>query len=308
MSPWERRERGGLYYTRSRKVNGKVVREYVGGGALGTIAALEDEYERCRREEETAFWKEERARLEELAALVDEFCADIETITRAALLAAGFRRHKRGEWRKNVNQKLPQKSNSAAVQHYKDRAVGRPPDPNLSAMTQGERDARGATVERFSELVKKAEKGDKKAVPDIREILEENPDLAWRYIDFARIAEWHFTERMSKDKDFASKEVLKRQLAAMREEIAGENPSPLERLLAERIVLTWQQIQLFEGLYASGMFKGGTISQGNYYQKRLDHTYRRHLSAIRTLAQIRKLGPAIQVNIAEKQINTVGTT
>jgi hypothetical protein len=30
----------------------------------------------------------------------------------------------------------------------------------------------------------------------------------------------------------------------------------------------------------------------------------RHLSAIRTLAQIRKLGPAMQINIAEKQINT----
>jgi hypothetical protein len=32
---------------------------------------------------------------------------------------------------------------------------------------------------------------------------------------------------------------------------------------------------------------------------------RRHLSAVRTLAQIRKMGPAVQINIAEKQINTV---
>ena len=34
MSPWERRERGGLYYTRSRKEGGRVIREYVGGGIL----------------------------------------------------------------------------------------------------------------------------------------------------------------------------------------------------------------------------------------------------------------------------------
>ena len=27
MSPWERRKRGGLYYTRSRKVDGRLVRE-----------------------------------------------------------------------------------------------------------------------------------------------------------------------------------------------------------------------------------------------------------------------------------------
>ena len=45
MSPWEKRERGGLYYTRSRKVNGQVVREYVGGGALGELAALIDAQE-----------------------------------------------------------------------------------------------------------------------------------------------------------------------------------------------------------------------------------------------------------------------
>jgi hypothetical protein len=173
-------------------------------------------------------------------------------------------------------------------------------------MTKEELKARRDTLGRLHELVKKAEKGDKKSVPEIREILQESPELVWRLMDFAKIAEWHFIERMTKDKDFASKEVLQRQLAAMREEIAGESPSPLERLLAERIVLTWLQIQLFEGLYAGNMFKSMTIPQANYHQKRLDQTYRRHLSAIRTLTQIRKLGPAVQINIAEKQINTTG--
>jgi len=101
---WERRERGGLYYTRSRKVNGKVVREYLGGGGLGKIAARMDAEERRRREEETAAWREERERLEELAGLVDELCEDIEIIARSALIAAGFRRHKRGDWRRKREQ------------------------------------------------------------------------------------------------------------------------------------------------------------------------------------------------------------
>jgi hypothetical protein len=100
VSPWERRERGGLYYTRSRKVNGRVVREYVGGGVLGELAAQMDAEDRQRRQEEAAAWREERERLEELAGLVDEFCEDVETIARAALLSAGFRRHKHGEWRR----------------------------------------------------------------------------------------------------------------------------------------------------------------------------------------------------------------
>src|SRR5215211_2103646 len=97
---WEKRERGGLYYTRSRKVNGKVVREYCGSGVAGETAALEDECERRRREEEAALWKEECEQLETLAASVDEFCEAAETLARAVLLAAGFRRHNRSAWRR----------------------------------------------------------------------------------------------------------------------------------------------------------------------------------------------------------------
>ena len=100
MSPWERRERGGPYYTRSRREGGRVVREYIGGGVLGEIAALEDEYERRRRQEEAALWKEERQRLDDLTAPVEELCEAAEVLAHAALVAAGFRRHNRGEWRK----------------------------------------------------------------------------------------------------------------------------------------------------------------------------------------------------------------
>ena len=64
LSPWERRERGGLYYTRSRREDGRVVREYIGGSVLGEIVALEVECERRQREEEVAFWKEKRERLD----------------------------------------------------------------------------------------------------------------------------------------------------------------------------------------------------------------------------------------------------
>jgi hypothetical protein len=97
---WEKRDRGGLYYTRSRKVGGRVVREYVGGSILGHLAALQDAQERRRREEEAAVWGEERERLEALIAPVDQLCEVTEILYRATLLAAGFRRHQRGEWRR----------------------------------------------------------------------------------------------------------------------------------------------------------------------------------------------------------------
>jgi hypothetical protein len=91
----------------------------------------------------------------------------------------------------------------------------------------------------------------------------------------------------------------------MREEVAGSSPSSLERLLAERVVASWLQVQLFEGLYIENM-ENATIKQADYYQKRLDRAHRRHLSAIKTLAQIRRLGPVLQINIGKKQVNTAG--
>jgi hypothetical protein len=196
-------------------------------------------------------------------------------------------------------------NNKLALQIYEDRSVGCPPNPDLSAMTKEERKARRATVDRLNELVEKAEKGNREVVPELRKILKANPELAWQVMNYSELAQWHFIQRMTRDEDFAKKEVLERQLAAMREEILGEYPSPLERLLAERVIITWLQIQLFEGIYGSSVFKMKT-AQDNYFQKKLDQTHRRHLSAIRTLAQICKLGTAVQINIAEKQVNTAG--
>jgi hypothetical protein len=104
VSPWERRERGGLYYTRSRRVNGQMVREYVGGGLLGQLAARLDAEERRKRQQELAAWKEERERVETLMASVEELCEATEILVRAALLASGYHQHNRGEWRKRREQ------------------------------------------------------------------------------------------------------------------------------------------------------------------------------------------------------------
>ena len=104
MSPWERRERGSLYYTRSRKVNGEVVREYIGTGVLGQLAAMEDESKREQERQRAAFEREERERLEEALTPVEELDEAAEILARSVLLAGGYHRHKRGEWRKKREQ------------------------------------------------------------------------------------------------------------------------------------------------------------------------------------------------------------
>jgi hypothetical protein len=100
---WETRERGTRYYTRSKWVDGRVVREYVGGGVLGKIAALEDEHKRLQKQETVAHWTEQQKHLERDAAFLKELEEVTEILTRACLIAAGCHR-RRGEWRRRREQ------------------------------------------------------------------------------------------------------------------------------------------------------------------------------------------------------------
>jgi hypothetical protein len=97
---WERRERGGAYYTRSKRVNGRVEREYVGGGIFGELAAYVDARKREQRALEAEAIEEEHRKMEDLDARVSEFYEGVENIASAVLLASGYRKHKRGEWRR----------------------------------------------------------------------------------------------------------------------------------------------------------------------------------------------------------------
>ena len=144
------------------------------------------------------------------------------------------------------------------------RQVGNsPPDPKL--LSKAEIEQRRETLTRLRDLLKQTEKGDEKAVPAIREILDETPDLAWRSRNVGKMAKRLLINEMTREEDLLAKEMMEHQLESMRSEIVGEDPSALELLLAERLVATWMQVQLFESHYASGLGKH-TLAQGNYYQ------------------------------------------
>ena len=93
--PWER----GYYY-RARKEDGRVRRQYVGRGPLAELLAEADAGDRALRELDRRAARAERGRDNELDEQVKALEQAADLLAEAALLAAGYHRHRRGEWRK----------------------------------------------------------------------------------------------------------------------------------------------------------------------------------------------------------------
>jgi hypothetical protein len=157
-------------------------------------------------------------------------------------------------------------------------------------------------LDELREIVEAAHGGDEKALSRVREILKEIPRLANIFADLANDAERAVIKRVS-GADPLKEEALPVKLKEMRGELCGPNPSALEQLMAQRIVACWLQLHYAEIVYAQNVGKL-SIPQSEYHQRRLDRLHRRYLSSVKSLAQIRKMGPAVQINIAEQQINT----
>jgi hypothetical protein len=104
---WETRSGGRRYYFRARKVNGRVVKEYLGTGelaeALAALDALDREGAALRAEAE----RRERQRHADLDGAVAEFCRAVDAVVADALRLAGYHRHARGQWRRKRGNSTP---------------------------------------------------------------------------------------------------------------------------------------------------------------------------------------------------------
>ena len=264
-------ERG--YYYRVHKVKGRVVREYVGTGWVAELAAQTDALEREKRQRAVRELRQQKAELAALDADIKTMGETTELAGRAALLAAGYHQHKRGEWRKNVS-----KTSLAVI--------------NAAPMAGQE----------IVALAVRAQNGDVAALPALRDLLEEPAAVDILGGDLARRAQRTLVEKLC-GQNLLLKESVTRKLDLMRFELAGPNPTPLERLLVERIVACWLHLHHLETCYAE---RDLSLELDSHYQRSIDRAQKRYLAAIKTLAVIRKLAlPALQLNIARKQVNVV---
>jgi hypothetical protein len=97
---WERRKPGRYYFYRSRRVGGRVVKDYFGKGAVGQLAADLAEEGRARRAEDAAALCAEQARLEALDRAPKALGRAATVLVEAALVVGGYRRFNYGPWRR----------------------------------------------------------------------------------------------------------------------------------------------------------------------------------------------------------------
>jgi len=152
----------------------------------------------------------------------------------------------------------------------------------------------------LQDLVQRGMQGDREVLPALRTFLDTEPAL-WKEVGtFVAEVERTWMQLLTGE-DLVAREILLRQLQALKEEVGGPTSTPLERLLVDRIALCWLQMQQADLLAAR------QVSQrAAWVEQRQDRAQARFLAAIKALAQVRKLltpGPLVQVNIAQQQVN-----
>ena len=99
-------------------------------------------------------------------------------------------------------------------------------------------------------LLDRARAGDDSVLPELRALLDENPSLWHEVGDMAHQAEQIWIELVA-GPDLLARESLVRQLAELRAQITGSDPSPLEKLLGERIVINYLIAWHADGMFAA---------------------------------------------------------
>ena len=153
--------------------------------------------------------------------------------------------------------------------------------------------------------MKRADAGDRAALPAVREIFETVPGIWSSHGDLATIAQDSIVDLLA-GKSVLTREGLRKKLAAMRAELAGPDASPLERLLVERIVACWL-LSYQADLAHTRSLRRPSLRESEHHQRRQDRAARQYLYGLRNLALVRRLlTPAVQLNVAERQINIAG--
>lgn len=135
-------------------------------------------------------------------------------------------------------------------------------------------------------LLTRAQQGDRSALPELRRILDQDRSLWVEFGNLALQAEAGLV-KLAAGKDLLLAESIMRKQADLKIELAGGDPDPLVKALAERAAICHLQVAYFDGLLSGR--PGSSLAVLEPLRKQLDSANKRYLNAIKMLATVKKL-------------------
>lgn len=146
----------------------------------------------------------------------------------------------------------------------------------------------------------RASNGDEAAAEALYSAVREHPGLMDRWRGIAETAEDAWLNAMCPDRTAQVWERLTFQAEAnrLRKSLLGDAPTPIERLLVDRIVVCQLAALWAEHTLGNRLGKNASLSLLAFYGAEADRHHRRLLKATEALARVRRMQVPVQVNLA----------
>ena len=152
--------------------------------------------------------------------------------------------------------------------------------PDLKAIQQQAHD--------IDQVLSRVQKGDNTALPALRAVLAQRPEIASVLGDMTANVQLVMIHKLTETNEGMAL-CIETTMQEMKKTLAGPQPSALETLLIERIMLDWLYLHLLELSELAQHGKQRTLLQAESLAKRIDRAHRRYLRSLMALAQTRRL-------------------
>ncbi|MFO0877879.1 MAG: hypothetical protein U0840_11040 [Gemmataceae bacterium] len=265
--PWDKRQRTRKrYYSRARKQQGMVLRQYLGSqdDPLTQLLADFDALERAQCHAQRQALDAEQALWQEIEQGERVATQRMDLLVRAGMLLLEHRQTRRGDCVR-LRKEARCNMEAAATIQFSDMP----------------------TQDDLAELVQRAEAMDRHALEQLRLLLRRYPSLWQEVTDLSAQIEDQLLRFLAGD-SLLGRECLAQRLEHQRRLLSRGRDSPLERLLVDQVARLALETECIE---LARLQPSGRKSSTRFWEQRVQQTQRRYLRAIRTLAQIRQILP-----------------
>ena len=149
---------------------------------------------------------------------------------------------------------------------------------------------------RLQAIVELARRGRRELLGQLEEVFDENPSLWQEAGDLVRLTEQAWLDKICGTNLYNS-QAMRRHVERMKKDLAGPDPSPTEKLLAERAAACWLAAQHADLTAATGEGAAGA-QVAQLRLKQSESANRRLLAAVKSLAVVRRLAGGLKIEIS----------